>query len=270
MATEALSGGSFYGAVVRKQERHGAIFTKLRHTAPRKLPAHTHELAFFALQLGGEYRERYGGEQVDYEPFTVAFRPAGIPHQDEVGPRGVKLFEIELRQGWQERIEECSGTLSRACDDRNAGEFLWLSMQLFRETEADADELVTESLLCELVGKAGRVAHENRQAPAWLARVKEKLHGEFCERITLETLAAEAGVHPVHLSRVFRKFHGTGIGEYVRRLRIRMACRRMLEEEAELAEVALEAGFADQSHFTREFRRVTGSSPSAFRRLLAS
>ena len=58
-----MRAGSFFGAIQGKREQCGAIFTDLRHAAPRKLPMHSHELAFFALLLDGLYAERYGRRQ---------------------------------------------------------------------------------------------------------------------------------------------------------------------------------------------------------------
>jgi len=266
-AAPALVGGEFYGSILRKQEQYDAIFTELQHRSPRRLPAHSHELAFFALQLEGDYRELYGRELKEFGPLTIAFRPAGIPHQDEIGPRGVRLFEIEIRPIWQKRLEECSGSLNSACDDCAGGQLLWLGMKLFLETyDSQPDELYAESLLSELLAKVAQLPRENSKgAPSWLYRVMDKLNSQYCEHLTLDELGQEAGVHPVHLSRVFRKYVGEGVGEYVHRLRIQAACRQMLAPESTLAEVAMETGFADQSHFTRTFRRVTGMSPGAFR-----
>jgi AraC family transcriptional regulator len=268
----ALGGGNFYGSILRKQERHDAIFTDLQHLWARKLPTHSHELAFFALQLQGDYREQYGRQVKEFGALTIAFRPAGIPHQDEVGPRGVRLFEIEIRPSWQKRLEDCSGALDTACDDCAGGELLWLGMKLFFATRASlSDDLYVQSLVSELVAKVGRMPRERaKDAPSWLHRVLDKLHSQFCERLTLDELGEEAGVHPVHLSRVFRKCVGEGIGEYVHRLRIQAACGRISVPGSTLAEVAAEAGFADQSHFTRAFRRVTGMSPGAFRTLMTT
>jgi AraC family transcriptional regulator len=263
--TEALAAGSFYGAVSGKREVGGAIFTDVCHASARRLPAHSHQLPFFGMLLGGSYRENYVHRERDFGPFTMMFRPAGPPHQDEIGPDGVKFFEIEILPEWQKKIE-----LTTALEDYGGGEMLWLALKLFRETRAPGDELMVESLLTELLGTVARQPNRSVDAPAWLGRIVEKLHDEFCEKLRLQEIAREAGMHPVHLSRVFRRFIGEGIGEYVHRLRVRAACEQMLRPEANLIDVALEKGFADQSHFTRVFHRVTGMSPGEFRRTVVS
>jgi AraC family transcriptional regulator len=264
----ALAAGAFYGAVQSRREQCGAIFSELCHTSPRKLPSHSHELAFFAVLMDGLYAERYGRQERQFRPFTVHFRPAGIPHQDEIGPNGVRFFEIEVRPIWRRRMEDCSAALDLARDDTQGGELLWLAMKIFREVHGaeTADDLSIESLLAELVASAARKRRERlREHPAWLERIVEKLAVEYCERLTLDELSLEAGVHPVHLSRVFRKCMGEGIGAHVHRLRVRAACEQMLEPELSIAEISAATGFADQSHFTRAFRRMAGMTPAAFR-----
>jgi len=266
-----MRGGSFYGAVQRRHEQCDAIFTDLQHSSARKLPEHAHELPFFAVLLQGDYGERYGRQQKQFGPFSMAYRPAGVPHQDEIGPRGVRFFEIEIRPSWRRRIQDCSGDLDTARDESCGGEMLWLAMKLFRETREGDSDLHLESTLAELVGCVARLPRETAQdAPPWLGRVVDRLRSEYCDRLTLEELAREAGVHPVHLSRVFRRCQGEGIGEYVHRLRIRAACEQMLAPQKSLTEISLEIGFADQSHFTRAFRLITGMSPGAFRRLMTA
>jgi len=263
-----MRAGSFFGAIQGKREQCGAIFTDLRHAAPRKLPMHSHELAFFALLLDGLYAERYGRRQSQYGPFTLMFRPAGIPHQDEIGPRGVRLYEIEIRPRWQKCLADCSAALDTPRDDIGGGPLLWLCMKLFREVQAStaADDLAVESLVAEILSVAARACQqENRHVPGWLSRIQDKLRTEHCRRLTLDELAREAGVHPVHLSRIFRRSVGEGIGDHIHRLRVRTACERLLDPCASLAEISFATGFADQSHFTRSFRRITGMTPGTFR-----
>ena len=266
-----MGAGNFFGAIYGKREQCGAIFSDVRHSSPRKLPMHSHELSFIALLLDGQYGERYGRHQAQFGPFSVMFRPAGTLHQDEIGPHGVRFYEIELRPIWQERLADCSATLDTPRDDIGGGPLLWLGMKLFREVQAATvpDELTVESLLAEIVSHVARSSQrESRHAPGWLSRILDKLQTEHCRRLTLDELAREAGVHPVHLSRVFRRGVGEGIGEYVHRLRVRTACERMLDRDASLAEVSYSTGFADQSHFTRSFRKITGMTPAVFRSAL--
>jgi len=266
-----MGAGTFYGAIHGRREQCGAIFSDVRHSSPRRLPMHSHELPFFALLLDGLYGERYGRQNTQFVPFSLMFRPAGIPHQDEIGPRGLRFFEIELRPAWQKRLADCSAFLDTPRDEVGGGPLLWLGMKLFRENQlcSSPDEFAVESLLAEMLSFAARTCDpESRHAPPWLARILEKLKTDHCRHLTLDELAHEAGVHPVHLSRVFRRCVGEGVSEYVHRLRVRTACERMLEPQASLAQLSFSTGFADQSHFTRSFRRITGMTPAAFRSLL--
>jgi AraC family transcriptional regulator len=94
--------------------------------------------------------------------------------------------------------------------------------------------------------------------------VVELLHERAPAAPSLADLAAEAGVHPAHLSRAFRRRFGMTVCEYSRKLRLEWAAARLIEERS-LAQIAVEAGFADQSHFTRSFRRHFGVTPGRYR-----
>jgi AraC family transcriptional regulator len=95
-------------------------------------------------------------------------------------------------------------------------------------------------------------------------------HDRFTENISFDEVAAAVGMHPVHLAREFRRHFGCAPGEYIRRLRVEFACRRLASTDTPLIEVALSAGFADQSHFTRTFRRQMRMTPGEFRRRFRS
>jgi AraC family transcriptional regulator len=85
------------------------------------------------------------------------------------------------------------------------------------------------------------------------------------ECVRLSELAEAVGVHPIHLARTFRARHGVSVGEYGRRVRIEWAAAEIARGQTSLAAVATEAGFADQSHFTRLFKRYVGTTPARFR-----
>ena len=104
-----------------------------------------------------------------------------------------------------------------------------------------------------------------KNMPEWLVRAKCVLRAQFSEQVSLSVIAAEVGVHRVHLAREFRKYHGLTVGEYLRRVRIAFACRQLLTTHDPTATIASAAGFADQSHFIRVFKRVHRTTPGRFR-----
>jgi AraC family transcriptional regulator len=139
--------------------------------------------------------------------------------------------------------------------------------QEFRRMD-DAAPLAIEGLLLELLAVLSRRRSEDlpEGSAPWVGEARDLLHADITSRPTLAELAEAVGVHPVTLARTFRRTFGCTVGEYLRRLRIERAAEQLVSGELPLAEIALVAGFADQSHFSNVFRRHTGMSPSAFRR----
>lgn len=267
-----LQAGQYFGSVVQRRKVNGVVLSELKHTQPRALPQHSHELGFFSLLLRGDYKEWYGRQTVTHQPLTLMWHPAELQHQDAVGQRGCHFFNVEVPVVWLERLREYIAlvaspfVLSRA-------EASWLMLRLYREfTEAEpGSELAMEGLLLELLAAlVRRPAQNERQKPQWLRRVEARLRDEFTDKHTMTGLATEAGVHPAHLASVFRRFHRTTIGEFVQQLRIEAAGEKLRQPETPLSELALQLGFADQSHFSRIFRRWTGMTPKAWRALTAN
>jgi AraC-like DNA-binding protein len=91
------------------------------------------------------------------------------------------------------------------------------------------------------------------------------LHERYRESITLQELAADSQVHPVHLARAFRKRYGCSVGDYVRRLRVAGASMEITGSQMSIAEIASRNGFSDQSHLCRVMREYTGRSPRQLR-----
>jgi AraC family transcriptional regulator len=131
----------------------------------------------------------------------------------------------------------------------------------------DLSPLAMEGLALELLVAASRhpVSITEHRVPAWLRRVTDMLQDRFAETFSLADLAATVEVCPDHLARVFRRYQGCTVGEHVRRLRVDFARRRLASSDATLVEIALAAGFTDQSHLTKTFKQHTGMTPGEFR-----
>ncbi len=87
----------------------------------------------------------------------------------------------------------------------------------------------------------------------------------YAERITNEDLARACGLSVRAFERQFQAAYNTSPHDYIRELRVRMSCSALVFSQKSLAEVATVYGFADQSHFTKEFRRFMTETPRAYR-----
>jgi AraC family transcriptional regulator len=145
-----------------------------------------------------------------------------------------------------------------------------ISRALLAEMPADdtAADLVREGLALTTTTLAlQRRPLAERGSPGWLRTVVERLADPTAAAPTLSELARAVDRDPVHLAETFRRTYGQSVGVTLRRLRLERARGALAREpDLALADVALQAGFADQSHFTRHFRRLFGVTPGQYRR----
>ena len=267
-----LKAGQFYGKTSQTLSANGFRFTEKAYSSRATLPTHAHELSHFCFVLSGSYKENIAGKLFERGPATLVYYPPDVSHGEEHATQG-RHFLVEIDFKGLEKVREYGARLREPVLLQSAPS-LWLAARMYREfSERDGfSGLVLESISTELLIAASRQHSERaeRKPPPWLATVKEFLRESFSEPPGLDELAKAAGVHPTHLTRVFRQFERCTVGEYVREVRIEYARRRMLTGREPLVDIALAAGFADQTHFTRSFKRVTGMTPSEFRRIFAT
>lgn len=252
---------------------HGAgLSLQARTYGPdQELAWHIHERACLCMVLAGEVLEvDRRGERL-CAPADVVYKPGSTPHRNRIGTGGARILSLELDAGRAAGLQEAGIPLGEPRQVRS-GTAAALATRIWRElaSPGPAAPLLAEGLALELLAEwtlAWLPAPDG--SPPWLERARRRLADAPHRPHTLEELATEAGVHPMHLARVFRRSFGESVGEHLRRLRVERAARRLAETDLPLAEVALDSGFYDQSHLTRAFKRRTGTTPGAYRRSLA-
>ena len=216
---------------------------------------HEHARGHFTFVVRGEYEESIAHSVAVRHSGDLLWHPAGAAHAERHGRAGRHL------------MVEPSRELERSLPDTPrcfaAEEAAALGPRLLIESTGD-DELALEAVLQELRLVLHGPTRERGQ-PAWVSDVEDQMRSCFREALRLDDLAATAGVAAAHLARTWRRLHGRTIGEELRRLRIGWACRRVASSERSLAEIAAEAGFADQAHLARSFRKLIGCTPSQYR-----
>jgi AraC family transcriptional regulator len=233
------------------------------------LHPHAHERATLNVVLDGEYRETVErGALQSHGPATLIAKPAGTVHANHLGSAPVECLVIELRTDTLAAQEDSVRPFLDVLVQRSAqiarhgGR---LRAELARRddvTPAAVAGLVCE-LLAELARKPIRKPHGRSR---WLTRARDLLHEEPGPQ-SLSELARQVGLHPIYVARAFRARFGCAVGDYVRWLRVERARRLLHRTLLPVSEIATQAGYSDQSHMTRDFRRAFDQSPAAYRKV---
>jgi AraC family transcriptional regulator len=262
-----LAPGTVLGRRLRGCQVAGFILTEAYFPANAVLPAHCHENGFFRLITAGVSTDISGGKRFLGEAASMVYHAAAESHAN-VWHRAGRSFIIELPADATDRVGEGPTRILERGQTFPSGPTVHTALRVLREFQHmdSLSPLALEGLILELLAVACRCAGLIRRPhpPAWLRRAKELLDDCPTKAHRLRAVAAAAGVHPGHLARAFRNHYDCTLGDYLRRLRVERACR-LLRGNAPVAEIALAAGFADQSHFSAVFKRHMGMTPAVYR-----
>ena len=262
-----LERGEFLGRGRVVRESGGLLFYSTHHAPNARLPHHAHVSPYFLLVADGALTETCGHEARSCPPGTVIFNPAEVEHADAIARVGGQCFMMQLGPSWTSRYGDM---LRGASWTTYQGLATWLAAQLKREAEGvePASDLAIEGYALLLVAEVTKAAGRSttlRMPPAWLRGAAERLRESFADPPSIAALALESGVHPVYFARTFREYFHCSPGDYLRAQRLEWA-RQALAGARSLCEIAVSAGYTDQAHFSRDFKRRVGLSPAAYRR----
>ncbi|GFK95575.1 Arabinose operon regulatory protein [Fundidesulfovibrio magnetotacticus] len=202
-------------------------------------------------------------------PGSAVFLPPGEPHACNPQPGGpLRYHKHYIDRAW---LEDRLPGLPRALDHRQPAILddpaLARAFARFHRSPPGEHRLPLLLLALERLFAGhhatpvqGGKPRAQRRAALQAARI---LASRPAERIPLAQLATSCGVSPCHLPRIFRETHATTPHAYANQLRVDLA-KQLLSQGKPIAEVAAEAGFADQSHLNRVFRRYAGATPREY------
>jgi AraC family transcriptional regulator len=264
-----LEAGKHFGIRQRACQIGDLALCENEYAPGQSIAPHCHQQAHFAFVLHGSWREACGDVVRECHPNALTVHPAGEIHSKEIGAGGSRALSVEFGREWLARLATRFEVLDHSLH-LESGPAIWLAWRLYAEFRRmdRHSPLVIEGLILEMVGELSRCVSlpADRLAPPWLVRARDLFHAHYKRQLSLAAIAREIGVHPVHLTRTFRRFYGCSIGEYLRDLRLQHACRELAASDRPFAEIAMEAGFCDQSHLCRALRHRTGLTPGAFRK----
>jgi AraC family transcriptional regulator len=235
----------------------GAIVRRVIDRSHASVREHAHDWPLISLfVLGGYWNRTEAGERRIDEPSAVYYR-AGTFHRNTALINGFEQLEIEFDPAWL-----------RPLVLPDAPVLHWIGGRVGRDARhlaricsaANSAEAIREGLRRFL---AHSPQDSSRKRAPWIIDVRRRLEAD--PSLKAAELAREFDRHPSWLGAVYSYTMGEGLPESAARFRIERACRLLRESALPFAQVAAEAGFCDQSHMNRTFRRILNRTPSAVR-----
>jgi AraC family transcriptional regulator len=220
------------------------------HARGDRIAPHRHDLGYAALVLDGAYEELSADGVWRVEAGDLIVHPAFHLHLNRFETRGARVLNITLPHA-----------LARAIDARRYG--------ILRVR--DPDRLVRRAMksAADAVGEALAEATMRQPSPArdWLDRLASDLNAQPQRRIN--SLARRHGVSPEHASRAFARRFGMTPARFRAEQRLQTALHALTESALSLAQIAVQAGYADQAHFSRAIAAATALPPARLRAAMA-
>ncbi len=272
--------------------REGAAFWAVGRMRPGLTAAEASaDLSRIAAKLAAEFPESNAGMGIALQPLRDSLvgeiRPALLillgfvalilliacaNIANRMGDAGAHVVVIQPDPRRTEMLHPFARLLDQPSHRHHAG-VTGCAARLVRELDRPDHlaALAAEAAVLEILVVLGRLEMDAERAPPrWLLRARELVHARFRAPLRIGEVAREVDVHPGHLARAFRQHFRTPLGSYVRSLRLEWVAAKLTGSEESLASIALNAGFADQSHLTRAFKSLTGLMSQAYRRARAN
>jgi AraC family transcriptional regulator len=235
----------------------GASLRRVIDRSRFQVPEHLHDWPVLSLFVMGSYfNETEIGEKFIAGPSAVFYR-ARAPHRNTSGAVGFEQIEIEFDPEWIGRESCPSVPVLRWIGGQTGSQVRQLVRICERETSQDHVRAALRQFL------ASACLQSPCEPAHWIGTITRRL--EENTALTVGCLAREVARHPSWMGSAYRHATGESVQETAARFRVERATCLLRETDQPCASIAIEAGFCDQSHMNRTFRRVLARSPAAIR-----
>ena len=261
-----LPSGNFYGNTLRRFETSGFTLMETSYLSGSRLPKHSHENPYFGFVLFGNYSEQFGRNSRTCKPSMLIYHPAEEVHHQQFHNE-VRLFRFELKPSILLGTNVQASLQDQRPHEFQAGAICNWAAKMYEEFRwmDDISLIALEGLASLILTEILRSRDSGRTASPRLLHAKNFIRECYSENLTLSRISKEVDLHPGYLCQQFHFCFGITIGEYIRRIRVEAGRDLLLHSRMNLAEIATSAGFCDQSHFSRSFKKIMGMTPARYR-----
>lgn len=228
------------------------------------------EISIGLIEKGGCNAEIYGNTY-DLTEKTILIIPATFTHK--CNPYNLdkwKFRMIYINKEWFQTALD--NTIEIKFSYRQVNQKVFSDIiSLFSDIQNNIIDIRNESKLLEYICDLTSINNVNNEkemigslSSGKLSEIKKYIDDNYLNNIMLNDLAKEVGMSKYYLIRQFEKQHGLSPHKYLTNLRINHA-KELLKNNNDFANIALESGFYDQSHFTKYFKEYTGVTPMKYK-----
>ena len=231
-----------------------------------------HAMTNLCFQANGVSLLKAGQKCFEFNGAHVSLNRAGDSQTFTVGNSNVRGISIDIPTPWLKKFYLCDVVTADGVGIRDP-DLVFLARRIYEESVSGDvfSPMVVDALMVELlVSFVRRINATKRVAPGWVQQIASAIRNDPSYPHKLEELSKLVGYHPVHIARTFREFTGKTVGEFVRCARLDCARTLLADDRLSIAEIAQMAGFTDQSHLNRLFRRCFNLTPQEVRRMQSS
>lgn len=258
-----LQNTIFLGTTAEQFKLENCSISIVNYTKPVSEEWHSHEDIHLSLILQGGNLESRTNEDRQVTPGKIMAYQQGEIHRNRFTAFPSKNLNLELKNEFF---------------TQNDLTFEKLNLTGTKQIEANLDlikiyqelhinDLYTNDTIQLSLKSLFTNKNISSYQPIWISQLKELIEDRWDEFISLDELALTLNVHPVTISKYFKKYYKSSLGDYMRKVKIQKALDFLFHSKMSITEIAFACGFSDNSHMTRIFKMYVGYSPKQIRKL---
>ena len=263
----SLAKGHYLGNVVDTFDADGIILSETTYSNDLfTSQMHCHENLHISFVLQGGSIEKRNSKEVERFPGNIEFYHAGEKHQTIQKAYPSKNINLEIDIAFLKQNQITEAIICKVITQNPEGKFLLLKMYKELMVNDESSIASVNMLFLDLITKSDNL-RPNKSCPAWVKIIRELMNERWNDKLTLHDLAIAANINPITISKHFRKYFFCTFGEHMRKLKIDKSLSHLRTGSSSLTQTAYFCNFADQSHFTRTFKALTGFLPKQYHKL---
>jgi len=257
-----LKHNTFLGATNEKFHLDFCSISIVNYSKPVSEEWHSHEDIHLSLILQGGNLESRKKEDTQVSSGKIIAYNEGEIHRNRFTAFPSKNLNLELKSDFFSENDLNFNDLNLS-GTKNIEAYLEL-IKIHNELHIN-DHYTFDSIQLSLKSLF-TTNNLSSNKPMWIKSLKEIIEDRWNEFISLDELALILNVHPVTISKYFKKYYNGSLGDYMRKVKVQKALHYLFHTNMPITEIAFTCGFSDHSHMIRVFKMYVGYNPKSIRK----